>query len=106
MNKESNITMQELQAINEKVKELEEAIKRLKAIKNAKLDGDSEIALFEFAEGDKYVNVILNYIENSISKEVIEKNIEELKSMNVEGEVFTTSVNFAIKTLQELLEDK
>ena len=35
----------------------------------------------------------------------IQYEIEELKNMNVDGEVFTTSVNFAIKELQELLEE-
>ena len=44
--------------------------------------------------------------KDSIPKKKIEDKIEELKNMNVEGELFTTSVNFAIKELQELLEDK
>lgn len=47
-----------------------------------------------------------NQLNNSIPKEVIEKEIEELKDMKIDGEVFTTSVNFAIKTLQGILEGK
>ena len=34
----------------------------------------------------------------------IKAEIEELKNMKVDGEVFTTAVNFGIKVLQSLLE--
>ena len=43
-----------------------------------------------------------NYV---ISKQKIKDKIEELKRMKVEGEAFTTAVNFAILILQELLEE-
>ena len=43
-----------------------------------------------------------NYV---ISKQKVKDKIDELKIMNVDGEVFTTAVNFAILTLQELLEE-
>ena len=48
------------------------------------------------------VAAVLQSLENSVPKEVIEEKIKELKGMKVEGEVFKTSVNFAIKILQEL----
>ena len=41
--------------------------------------------------------------KNSIPKKKIENEIEELRNMNVEGELFTTVVNYAILILQELL---
>ncbi len=89
---------------------IEEAKKRLKAIKDAKSDSDSEIALFEFAERSKYIDLILNYIENSISKEVIEKKIEKLENQREKateqnqmgtGIMLTGGINY----LQELLEE-
>lgn len=40
-----------------------------------------------------------------IPKEKVENEIKELDNMQVDGEVFTTAVNFAKKTLQELLEE-
>lgn len=40
-----------------------------------------------------------------ISKDKIKIQIEQLKFMNVGGEVFTTAVSFAIKILEGLLED-
>ncbi len=43
--------------------------------------------------------------EREYWKNKIEKEIEELKNMNVDGEVFKTSVNFATKVLQELFEE-
>ena len=46
------------------------------------------------------------YVEdNYIHKNEIKKEIEELGNMKVSGDVFITSVNFAIKILQELLKD-
>lgn len=57
-----------------------------------------------------YINSIQNIapilLEDYIEKEKVEEQIKELKDMKVEGEVFKTSVNFAIKILQELLEGK
>lgn len=47
-----------------------------------------------------------NVKENYTSNLTIEREIDELKNMKVEGEVFTTAVNFAIKILQKLLENK
>lgn len=50
-------------------------------------------------------NSIMNEVitNNIVSKDVIREEIKKLKDMNVEGEVFTTAVNFAIKNLEELL---
>lgn len=46
-----------------------------------------------------------NKLDNSILKEKVKSEIKELDNMKVEGQVFTTAVNFAKKTLQELLEE-
>lgn len=82
-------------------KELEEAVERLKKDKNKPLYcGDITIVNIDDLE------TVLNYIENSIPKERIEKQLQELKNMKVEGELFTTSVNFAVKNIEELLEEK
>lgn len=70
----------EKQADKEKIKELEEEIDDWKFTK-------------------KYVE------DNYIHKNEIKKEIEELGNMKVSGDVFITSVNFAIKILQELLKD-
>lgn len=40
-----------------------------------------------------------------VSKDKVKIQIEQLKFMNVGGEVFTTAVSFAIKILESLLED-
>lgn len=40
-----------------------------------------------------------------IHKDRIKKELEELENMKVDGEVFTTSVNFAKNILQSLLEE-
>lgn len=50
-------------------------------------------------------NSLMNEVitNNIVSKDVIREEIKKLKDMNVEGEVFTTAVNFAIKELEELL---
>ncbi len=54
-------------------KELEEAIKRLTIHKNP------PIILGYNIVSEKDINTILNYIDNSISKEKVEKVIEELE---------------------------
>ena len=46
------------------------------------------------------------YKENTVSKDKIKEQLIELDNMKVDGEVFTTAVNFAKKILQELLEEK
>ena len=49
----------------------------------------------------------LDYVrKNYIARDKIREEIKQLQDMKVEGEVFTTSKNFAIKTLQEVLEGK
>ena len=75
---EKDELLKERQANKEKIKELEE-----------------EIDDWEFTK--KYVE------DNYIHKNEIKKEIEELGNMKVSGDVFITSVNFAIKILQELL---
>lgn len=82
--------------------ELEEAIKYLKIIKMDK----NNLNKIGYVYGTEAIETVLQVLENSIPKKKIEDEIEELKNMKVGGEVFTTAVNFAIKELQELLEDK
>ena len=50
--------------------------------------------------------LVLEINKRYISKDKIKKEIEELKNMKVKGEVFITSRNFAIKILENLLEEK
>lgn len=76
------------------VKTLETVLQTLK-----KINDETEAQKFLLQQRD--IEIL-----DSIPKKVIEKEIEELKNMKVEGEVFKTSVNFAIKVLQELLEGK
>lgn len=57
-------------------KELEEAIKYLKLIRK---NHDLEKKGYVYTE--EAIQTVLNYIENSISKEVIEEKIEELKNI-------------------------
>ena len=76
--------------------------------------------LFSMKEGDipvEAIDIILNELENQIRvreieekfieenficKSDIEKEIEELENMKVDGEVFVTARNFAIKILKSL----
>lgn len=81
-------------------KELEESINRLKLNKKyVGIFGNSCIVNI------KDLETVLNYIENSISKEVIEKKIEEVKSQ-CGGNVYHVqqTLNAKIRLLQELLE--
>lgn len=86
-------------------KELEEAIKRLKAIKDAKLDSDTEIALFELVEDSKYINLILNYIENSIHKDKIREKIDELQKQYKEALEENSTKAFILKCQIEILKE-
>lgn len=52
------------------------------------------------------LRTLVDALEKSIPKQVVEKEMQKLKNMKVSGEVFTTSVNFAIKILEKLLEGK
>ena len=53
----------------------------------------------EVADKNSYIK------DNYVSKDEIKEEIKELENMKVDGEVFTTAVNFAKKEFQELLED-
>lgn len=74
-------------------KELEEAIKELKSFAYTPFGGLSS----------RNAKIILNYIDNSIPKEVIEKKIEILK---MEEHYDYIDNKKAITVLQELLEGK
>lgn len=94
---------------------LEEAIRQLKDIKQDKesfIENDREHNEI-FEEDIKAIDIILNYINNSISKEVIEKKIEELDKLIIETqkELGSASKEYTIyvyqkQVLQELLEGK
>lgn len=66
-------------------KELEEENMQLETIKN---------------------ETIRRYNFETIPIQKVKDKIETLKKTNVNGEIFTTAVNFAILTLQELIEER
>ena len=112
MDKKINKALEEVKQIKEgKIEEktwgqfkqelsLEKAIKYLDMMEN-KINFD----LTGYIYGNEAIETVLEALENSIPKKKIEDEIKKLKEMNVGGEVFTTAVNFAIKILQELLEE-
>lgn len=57
-------------------------------------------------ENEEYSKQLdLDYVDkNYISKQKIKDEIAELQKMNVDGEAFRTSVNFATITFQKLLD--
>lgn len=59
-------------------------------------------------ENEEYSKQLdLDYVDkNYISKQKIKDEIEELKKMNIDGDAFRTSVNYAILMLQKLLESE
>lgn len=79
-------------------KELEEAIDNLLMLKYF-LNVEKEE---NYREYTKAIETVLNYIDNSISKEVIEKKINFIKTLN-ENLYYEENV---IQVLQELLEGK
>ena len=60
-------------------------------------------------ELEKDKNALVNnydkVLRSFISKDVIKNEIKELENMKVDGEIFTTAVNFAKKEFQKLLEE-
>lgn len=53
----------------------------------------------------KYDKTLEHLQRDTIRKDKIKEQLNELDNMKVDGEVFTTAVNFAKKILQELLEE-
>lgn len=94
-------------------KELEEAKVLLSNLKNTT---NTQEYVNNFSTYDKAIETVLNYIDNSISKEVIKEKIGELKSeynriVNQTGELIDNLIDFQrisskIEVLQELLEEK
>lgn len=81
-------------------KELEETIKRLKQdYELAKSEDSIDIDVFT-----SDLETILNYIENSISKEVIEKKIED-NAFEVHTREWGNVEVISIEVLQEILEE-
>ena len=54
----------------------------------------------------KYDKTLENLQKETVWKQKVKDEIKELKEMKVDGEVFTTSVDFAILILQELIEER
>lgn len=55
----------------------------------------------------KMLHTVLNYIENSISKEVIKEKIEEVRKMKFEDERLNgATIDFAACKFEEILEGK
>lgn len=85
-------------------KELEDAIKVLEKLKD-ELDKLFNITYINNTKERNVIEIILNYIENSISKETIKEKIEELS--NTKGDFATyITTSERIKVLEELLEGK
>lgn len=90
-------------------KEIEEAIKQLKIIKKS-IDEK-----YIKTRNSKAIETVLNYIENSIPKEVVKNKLEELKkeynlAVNQTGKLIDNLIDFQrvsakIEVVQELLED-
>lgn len=82
-------------------KELEEAIKYLKLIrKNHDLEKNG------YVYTEEAIETVLNYIDNSISKEKIKKKIEELNENGYWDYLEERDLEKTKNILQELLEGK
>ena len=92
---------------NKELKGKLQQYKKIEEITNKITDDDIKNAI-ENAEKEyipkSKVKEKIEKLENSTSNDKIKAEIKELKEMKVDGEVFTTAVNFAIKELQSLLE--
>lgn len=85
-------------------KELEDAIKVLEKLKD-ELDKLFNITYINNTKERNAMEIILNYIENSIPKEKVKEKIEELS--NTKGDFATyIATSERIKVLEELLEGK
>lgn len=88
-------------------KELEEAVKYLKIIK------DTELLKAGYVYGTEAIETVLNYIENSIPKKVIEEKIKELEDLldlcKTDGRISKYKIKALEKEIgdfKELLEEK
>lgn len=84
-------------------KELEKAIKSMRRFVKCKQDTT--------AVSSKEMQTVLNYIDNSISKEAVKKKIEELKKEMKEIQEENNMATYCfladkLEALQELLEEK
>lgn len=92
-------------------KKLEETIKRLKNIVDECKIEIKEIGYeYDLYDGDepipyKEIETVLNYIDNSISKEVILDKIRE-RQFELQQEYIDFKDDIKLNTLQELLEGK
>lgn len=83
-------------------KKIEEVKQRLKLdIKSPLACGDVTVVIVDDLEA------VLNYIDNSISKEVIKEKIEEVRKMKFEDERLNgATIDFAACKFEEILEGK
>ena len=94
----------------ERIEQLELEVKVLRANNKGLKDKiDEQSKEIEELKKPKYIidcktGEITTLTNDFVSKDKIKAEIEELKNMKVDGEVFTTAVNFGIKVLQSLLE--
>lgn len=91
-------------------KELEEATKWIKE-RIVYIAENCDLTDLDNKKAYDSLKTVLNYIDNSISKEVIEKKIEEYKKMLMSCNRFSDvdrikALNERILALQELLEGK
>lgn len=85
---------------------IEKQQKEIEELKNITKSYDSFLGDEKIVIADKKFFVNGYFQENFVRKDKIKAEIEELKNMKVDGEVFTTAVNFGIKVLQSLLEER
>ncbi len=102
-----NVTFREKQnnALNHILSDYKKVLKENEYMHN-ELDKQQTTINKYAKENEEYSKQLdLDYVDkNYISKQKIKDEIVELQKMNVDGEVFRTSVNFAIITFQKLLD--
>ena len=98
----------ELAILNEKQKEFNKLVNIVNSYKGQFKRQQKEIEELKEINKQKYYHVVkskeLEEEINNAWENKIKAEIGELKDMKVDGEAFTTAVNFAIKELQSLLE--
>lgn len=76
---------------------IEKQQKEIEELKNITKSYDSFLGDEKIVIADKKFFVNGYFQENFVRKDKIKAEIEELKNMKVDGELFTTAVNFGIK---------
>jgi hypothetical protein len=95
-----DIQQKELEQEKEKNTELEEFNEHIKIFREKNLSSEIDYVI-------ALKSNFMGYLKTDyVSKDKIREELIELDNMKVDGEVFTTAVNFAKKILKELLEEE